>query len=378
LSHESEKPGVRFAEAGPSDDADLRRLLRDNPVPGGFSLAFVREPDFFRAAAIEGDVNQGVIMRDEASGRLIGVGARAVRDGFVNGARERLGYLGQLRIDQAFRGRRGLLRGGFAEVRRLHEADGATRLYLTTIIEGAEAARRALTSGRPGLPTYEARGRLCTLALPLWRRRRLAAPAGVRIRQAGDADLGDLVACLGRNLGRYQLAPAWSEDDLRSVARTPDLSSTDFWVAERAERVIGCVARWDQSGFKQTVVHGYRGALRLARPLVNLCAPLIGVPRLPAAGQPLPHAYLSHAAVDGDDVEVWLALASRAFDASVGGPWSYLTFAFSDGHPLLEPTRRAFRTLQYWSVIYVVYWEDGREAAARLDERVCQPELAIL
>ena len=198
------------------------------------------------------------------------------------------------------------------------------------------------------------------------------------MRPAEDADLEAIVACLTRNLSRYQLAPAWSEEDLRSDARTPDLSPSDFWVAERAGRVIGCVARWDQSGFKQTVVHGYSGALCLARPLVNLCAPLLGVPRLPAVGQPLPHAYLSHVAVDDDDVAVWLALAARAFDASVGAAWSYLTLAFAEGHPLLAPTRRAFKTLQYWSVIYVVYWEDGADAAARLDARVPHPELAIL
>lgn len=63
-------PTVVFDEAEPSDDAELRRLLRDNPMPGAFRLALTREPSFFQAAALEGDVHQTVVART-AGGRLM-------------------------------------------------------------------------------------------------------------------------------------------------------------------------------------------------------------------------------------------------------------------------------------------------------------------
>src|SRR5690606_29726528 len=44
---------VRFAVAGPEHDAAIRQLLR-TPMHGAIAVAFEREPDYFRGAAIAG------------------------------------------------------------------------------------------------------------------------------------------------------------------------------------------------------------------------------------------------------------------------------------------------------------------------------------
>lgn len=371
------RPEVVFDLATPADDAELRRLLRDNPVPGAFALALTREPSFFQAATLEGDVHQTVVARSP-DGALMGLGSRAVRTAFVNGRPTRLGYLAQLRVDAAFRGTRGLLRGGFAGIRRLHDQAGEPAFYVTTIIAGNERARQALTRPRPGVPTYTEGERLATLALPLWRRRAEPTLPGVVVRAAVDADLPDLATCLQRNLARYQFAPCWTADDLADPERCRGLAPGDFVLALRGPRVVGCAALWDQGAFKQTVVHGYSGALRVGRPVVNALAPLLGVPRLPPVGQQLRHAFVSHLAVDDDDPALAVALIARLANRALERRLAYVALSLAERNPLASAVRRAFRTLAYPSVIHTVHWDDGRDAVAALDDRIPHLEVAVL
>lgn len=81
-----------FALADVADDAQIRRLLRDNPVPGAFSLALTREPAFFEGRPIEGPVHQTIVARRGDDPRVIGIGGRSVRTAFVDGAPVHLGY----------------------------------------------------------------------------------------------------------------------------------------------------------------------------------------------------------------------------------------------------------------------------------------------
>jgi hypothetical protein len=145
--------GLRFAVADPDDDAELRRLLRENPMPGSISVSLEREPSFFRAASVEGDEHQTVVCRD-AGRRVLGMGTRAIRTTLHDGNPERTGYLSQLRLDRAARGGYHLVTRGYRLLRELHERDGRTLVYLTSILERNATARRLLEAGVRGLPTY--------------------------------------------------------------------------------------------------------------------------------------------------------------------------------------------------------------------------------
>ena len=99
---------------------------------------------------------------------------------------------------------------------------------------------------------------------------------------------------------------------------------------------MGCLALWDQTGFKQVVVRGYAPRLERLRPWINR-SPVASsaTPRLPDPGEALPHAYLSHVAVDEDDPDVFEALAEAAYaEARVRG-LAYVVAGFAAGHPFL-------------------------------------------
>jgi hypothetical protein len=150
---------VKFGLAEAADDASLRALFRDTPMGGTIEVAFLREPSFFEAAAIQGTSVQVFVAR--AADGIAGVATRAVRPSFVNGERVDAGYLSDLRIRPQHRGHT-LLGRGYRYLRRLHEADGRVRLYSTVIVGGNRAALDTIGANRADLPRYIDLGRVLT------------------------------------------------------------------------------------------------------------------------------------------------------------------------------------------------------------------------
>ena len=72
---------VRLASA--ADDEEVRRLLREHPLPGDVALTFEREPDSAIAAAIEGDVHQTMVARRHDGGEIAASASRAERNVFL-------------------------------------------------------------------------------------------------------------------------------------------------------------------------------------------------------------------------------------------------------------------------------------------------------
>lgn len=355
-----------IGRAEPTDDAELRRLMRETAMEGSVRLAFAREPSFFHAAGVEGETE--TIVAREPSGRVVALFSRSVRACWVAGEPRKLAYLSALRIAPEYRFRRSLLRAGFGWVRRLQEADsaqGALPYAITTIVSDNAPAKRLLEAGLPGLPRYQPLTEMVTLAAPTWRVRYRPVP-GLEVRQATEADQGEIVAALGRWGRRHAFCPVWSEATLSHPERCRDLALTDFVLACRKGRVVGCVALWDQQSFKQSLVHGYQGALGWVRRGVNVAAPVLGLPRLPEPGEPLRHAYLSHLAVDGDDADAARAVVGFAHDLARPRAYGYLTTMLASGHPLLPALQRLLRPLEYRSTLYLASWSERLEAPTAL------------
>jgi hypothetical protein len=367
---------IAFSVATAADDPDLRRLLRENPMLGRISVSLEREPDARIASAIEGDVHGTLIARNVDNGEAIAMGGYAVRNMYLNGRPQRVGYLGQLRVDTAYRGRRSVLLGGYGFLRQLHPTLGVP-LYLTSIVADNRAARRVLTANLPGMPVYRELEPFVTLLIPVpgsISRQQRAAPV---VRATAD-QLDEIVDCLARNGARHQFTPRWTRQSINDGSLTRGLQSEDFYVAVRGGKIVGCVARWDQREFKQAAIRGYDRATRILRPAINLAAPILKIPRLPGIGQPIQQAYLSHLAIDEDDPDIFAALLGAVLNDKASAPFNWLVLGLAERHPLLAVARCQLRCREYRSMLYVVHWEDGAEAAGQLDGRIPHPEVAVL
>jgi hypothetical protein len=368
---------IEFKIATAADDPDLRLMLRANPMPGEIAVSFEREPDALAAGAISGDPHHTIIAHDRAANRPVGMGSRSVYSGFFNGRPCRIGYLSQLRVERAYRSRIRLLSEGYRLIRSLRR-DDELQFDLTTIVADNRVALRVLGAGLADLPSYRKLEPFTTSVVPLWRRRRARRGGEFRIERGSDELVPQIADCLERNSPRFQFAPRWTARELQSRERSRGLSPRDFLVATVSGRVIGCLALWDQSSFKQIVVHGYGPAMRRWQAWVNLLSRVAGTPRLPAPGLPIPHVFVSHVAVDDDRTDVFGSLFLEACNDARGRGYACLIAGFAERHPFVGVIRRACRAWSYSSVICAVCWDNGTLADVAIDGRTPHLEVALL
>jgi hypothetical protein len=231
-----------------------------------------------------------------------------------------------------------------------------------------------LTSGLAGYPQMREYTRLFTYAIyPLRVRPALTLPRGLRLARGSQAYAAQMVECLNRNGARKQFAPCWTLDSLFNF----NLNMSDFFLVLDGERVVGCLASWDQSAFKQTVVRGYSGGLARWRRLINLASRLGVAPHLPEPNTPLHYCYASHLALDEDDPFIFAALLRALYNHAVERRYRYFTLGLAEAHPLRTVVER-YRPIVYISQLYLVAWEAGQTALAQLDHRLPAPEIALL
>jgi len=358
-----------FAVANGSDDADIRRLLRENAMPGRISLSFEREPNYFADANLPGETKHTIIARD--GGRVVCVGNCTNRQRFVNGQPATVGYLGGLRLDASHAGRFEILRHGYEFFHQL-QADRPADFYFTSIAADNERARTLLERGLPGMPNYEFIGEFVTFLLPSKRRQRVPP-----IEPANNLSAEQLIKLLNNHNREQQFAPCWSEDDLAAL-QPLGLQLDDFKSIGDSGRVDAVAALWDQRGFKQTVVRGYTPWLARTRPVLNLATRLAGGTKLPAIGKLLSNAFASHVALGHHEPDTLIQLISALRACAAQRGVELLTLGFAANDPRMAVLRRNFRSREYHSRLYVVRWPGCGGAARDLDGRWIAPEVALL
>ena len=258
----------------------------------------------------------------------------------------------------------------------MHERDRLVPFYLTSILAENANARRLLEANLKGMPTYRLVGEMVTLVMRTRRgpqaraRDRLRLDRATRVMRAANEHRSAIGRLLDEDGRRFHFRPCWECE-----GATPGLEPTrDFRVALDGDRVVGVAAIWNQLAYKQSVVRGYSPWLSRVRPAANAIAALVGRPRLPAVGESVAIASLTHLAADATDVAVGLIesllrIAGRRRIDPPGAPrrrrLDYIIVGLPAGDARLPALRRAFGGREIRSRLYVVYWPDGRAGRRR-------------
>ena len=346
--------------AAPQDDEAIRGLLKRQPIRGRVTLTFEREPSFAAGCAVTGDDPVVLVARSEDR-EVVGVACRSMRQVFVNGREERIGYLGQLRIDERFRGR-WLLARGFAQLAEIDR--DRVPAYLVSIAEGSEEATAILVQKRrASFPVFHEIARYETLALSVNRR-----SSGSEIISATIEQLPAIVEFLRTEGARRQLCEAWTIEKLRALGAF-GLRLEDVKIATRHGRIAGVMALWDQSAYKQTVVRDYSGWLKVAS--------WLGGSIVPRVGDKVRSACAALTAVADDDAGIFRRLLLEVSAAAADRGFDYLTIGLDTRDPLLAAARE-HRHITYRSRLYLASWPNGACLHESLDRRPVYVDVATL
>jgi len=370
--------GISVGLATVADEKELRQLLRNNPIPGRISISYEREPDFFIGARVEAPFNQVIIARDQSNDRLMGMATRSVREVYLNGAAQQFGYLSQFRVDSRYRAMRKTLLSAFNYLHKLHQ-DRRTPFYFTSVIEDNLPARRLFSKHWDGMPRFQPYARMHTLVIYCRRKRRsLPMPKGVTFVRGNAALKRGILDCLQRNGSRFQLTPVWTSEALFDPFHTPNLEPENFFLALDGKTVVGCLAAWDQCGFKQTIVRGYTGLIDRWRKLINLGSHIGGWPFLPPPHAPFRYCFASHLAIDHDNPHVFAALLRSVYNHATAEGYDYFMVGLSEANRLLPVVTKSYRNITYTSQLFLVYWENADKNFIQFDSRPPHPEIALL
>ena len=393
------------------DDAALRAVLRATPVPGAVSLTYEREPSFFAADAVLGERVETLVAREAAMGAVVGLGYRALRRVWVGGEVRRTAYLGGLRVLPAHRDGRAHA-AAWRAMRERHEAAPAD-LTLTSITAENGRARRLLAERpRGAAPAFRPVADVVTLALPVWRWRRvpdlppepdpplsgrsLRPQAGKRfaLPRAGlvsshrPSPLVILSASEGSRHGppsppapvptarddgveilhSVGCADLAVQDDTLGEGSRPDLfpaaldgadlpgAPVPLVVRQNGEAVASAVL-WDAAPVRQSVVRAYGPGLRRARPVLNAVARVVGAPSLPRPGERLRSAFLVLA--QAKDAGAFGRLLDAALGAARARGLAFVLVGLDTLDPRLAVARRRLH-VAYRSTLYAADWGDGR------------------
>jgi len=358
-----------------ADESDIRALVGSVAMPGDVAVRFAREPDYFLGTTIMGEPCDVVVARRSADGALAGVACRGEQAAYLGGEPTRVGYVGQIRIAPWARGRGLVTRGA----RLLRDRTAPGMLSFGVIARENPRAARALVGHRRPAGLRVARvGGLTTCAVVLRPRRTPRDPVardGIEAHPADAATLADVLTFWEAHGPRRQFFPVTTAAAFADGATLRGLRPEDVQVAWRGGRIVGTMAVWEQSAYKQDVVDAYGPALRRLRPLYDLAARWLGARLLTPPGEAVALAFAARVCVAGDDPAVLRALLRAATSSAEARGLAFLMVGLADDDPLLPVVRRRPH-VTYRSDLVALSWSG--DPAVRLDGRVPYVEIATL
>ena len=362
---------VVYRLADRSSDELLRSLLRENDMQSWVSLSFQREPDYFLGEGLMGDSYSVLVHHQHRPDKAMGMYSFSYLPVKLDGQGEILGYLGSLRVGEAYRNNLRYLKQGYDSIRKLVPDQGSRKSWFTSIAIGNRQARRLLEAGLKGLPKYTPLGTLLTIAISTSRGRCTGA-----LQQLAKQDIEAFVSFYNKATAEYQYSPWLSKEWLQRLQGDKGLRLDDFFVVRDQGRIVASLAVWDQRAFKQTVIHEYVKPLKRWRLAYNLYSALSGRPLLPASGDQLQQVYISFMACEPAYRQHLIPMIQHALYIVSKRKGCVGVLGLSTENPLLNILKKHFPMQTYETCIERVDWEQPDDIQKYSDP--VQPEVAML
>jgi GNAT superfamily N-acetyltransferase len=267
---------MHIREALPEDNNKLQELQAKCPQGTTLIVSTVNTPDFFaRAKAYE---SYKVIVACE-EGRIVGSHAWAIRDAFVNGQLNRIGYSFQTFISPENR-KKGLAKHLLQYMDDQLIQNGAILVY-GLILEGNLPSMKLVES-----LGFKLHRTLVMPALAIYKE--MNVPSKGKIRSMVREDLDTVAKLLNETWQGHDFYEPTSADGLaRFITRTPGYSFDNLLILEDQGEILACLGFWDWRQIMRVTVIERSLKMRMIGSIVDLVGRFRPMPRGVNAGDTL-------------------------------------------------------------------------------------------
>jgi hypothetical protein len=310
----------------------LSAIMRNSPMETpDISIVVDRQPDVFLLPRLRSRRARfaGLFLGNE----LGGFAMMLEKNVFVRGMEKTAFYFGSLYVEPWARG------NGFLSLlpdfffSGLPESD---IIGYAAAMRDNKAAQRWIGEGRstrlPGLHVKAVgQWRVSTILAAFPSRQKLP----FSIRRARPEDLGAVAGLFLEENSRRLFYPSVSQETIaEDMAKLPDFGADNYYLAERERKIVGVCCAWDMTRIKRNLVLRYGRRLRKARWLYQAFGSWLGLPGLPAEGQPFRDVTITDYAVRDGDPDILRALLLFIFQEIRRKKYHLLVFGCEAGDPL--------------------------------------------
>ncbi len=343
-----------------ADNREVSDLINSTSVKGDIEVSFTKEPDYLNALKVCADDVQAVI--GKVNDKVEILGTRSLKKVYINGEKETLGYLSDLKISNNAK-KIHALSEGFKYMKSLMD-DGKAKLHIATIIEDNKQGKVALTwaNKNPNIPNFYDLGIMNTyFILPILPK---YVSKKVQIIRGSIDILDDIVKFLNTEGRKKQFFPVYTKEYFLNL---PNFNIEDFYVAIEDNEILGVMAKWEQTPFKQVIIKKYNNKWKWIKKLTGQI--------LPQENEPIKQFYLSFIVIKNNDNNIFDALLNKIYNDNRDYKYFSLILHNKDN---LNHSLKKFFSIKYKSRLYITEFMKNEEIIKMVDDRIPYLELAGL
>lgn len=326
---------INVRTAQPTDNAELCSLC-EHAMQGSIGIAMERNPNFFVGSNVQCENSEVFVVYNDHNNEILGVFSIGTRRVWLDGKINNIRYFSDLRLKNGsqraqslfamcnFIATSGFLEGTLAQTVVFDENTGMNK-----VIDLLN--RRAL---KHNIFQYYQHGSFVSHMVHV-----SSKPVRVKnkynIERANSKNINELQTFLEQEGPHHPFFPYFNFNELNN-AYNCGLQIENFYIAREQGNIVGIMAYWNQSEYKQTRIKSYARAIQIARPFVNVFARIFGGFSLPKVGETMNYASLHSILVKNDNSDVFAALTNAILSDLKQLPYQYLLCGLPNIHPFQD------------------------------------------
>lgn len=305
---------ITYRLANRADNYQLLQLTSAADMAGETGLRIDRHPDFFRLLEMRGDTKVFVALDGR---KIIGSLCATLQYVYVGGKVYPLQYIGDFKIDKAYRNR-GIGLRLCDEMANYVIAIGSDLAFLNVSMGNTKPL--SFFRNRPNVPDFDNIGIFHSYQF-VGKKRTTTITANVEAAQVSV----EIINFLNGHHRNYELGVVVTEKSLEGA---------EIFVVREQERIVAAMCLVDTMDVKQNVVTKISWKMKTLLTAINAISGLTGLSKMPGVNTPVQMMYIKYLCVPGNDKRIVRILINHARCLVYEKSYSFISIGLHEKDPL--------------------------------------------